>query len=99
MNELEVERRLTSVEKLAGSNRHRIDDMEKRQDNLDSLVSSVAVMAKEQEHIKSDGAEIKADVKALTTKPGKRWDGLVDNLIWGVCGALLTFLLAKILGG
>lgn len=99
MNELEVERRLTSVEKLAGSNRHRIDDMEKRQDNLDSLVSSVAVMAKEQEHIKSDVSEIKADVKALTTKPGKRWDGLVDNLIWGVCGALLTFLLAKILGG
>ena len=98
MNELEMEHRVTAVEKLAGSNRHRIDDMEKRQDNLDELVASVAVFAKEQEHIQADVKEIKADVKALTDKPAKRWDSLVDKAMWLVAGAFLTWVLAGMPG-
>lgn len=62
--------------------------------NLDELVASVAVFAKEQEHIQADVKEIKADVKALTDKPGKRWDGLVDKALWLVAGAVLAWLLA-----
>ena len=54
MNELEMEHRVTAVEKLAGSNRHRLEDVEKRQDNLDELVKSVALFAQEQEYIKED---------------------------------------------
>ena len=40
--------------------------------------------------------EMAEEVKALAEKPAKRWDGLVDKLIWGVAGAVLAFLLAKI---
>ena len=94
MNELEMEHRVTAVEKLAGSNRHRLDDIEKRQDNLDELVASVAVFAKEQEHIQADVKEIKADVKALTAKPAKRWDGLVDKLLAALVGAFVAWVLA-----
>lgn len=32
----------------------------------------------------------------LEAKPGKRWDGLVDKLIWAVAGAVVAFLLAKV---
>lgn len=96
MDEVKLENRLTAVEKLAGSNRHRIEDMERRQDNLDDLVASVAVMAKEQEHIKEDVTEIKDDVKTLADKPGKRWDGLVDKVVWAVCAAVIAFVLAKV---
>ena len=98
MNELEMEHRVTAVEKLAGSNRHRIDDMEKRQDNLDELVASVAVFAKEQEHIQADVKEIKADVKALTDKPAKRWESLVDKLLLVAAGAFLGWLAAGMPG-
>ena len=98
MNELEMEHRVTAVEKLAGSNRHRLDDIEKRQDNLDELVASVAVFAKEQEHIQADVKEIKADVKALTDKPARRWDGLVDKALWLVAGAFLAWLLSGMPG-
>lgn len=96
MDEIKLENRLTAVEKLAGSNRHRIDDVEKRQDNLDELVASVAVMAKEQEHIKEDVTEIKDDVKTLADRPGKRWDGLVDKVVWAICAAVIAFVLARV---
>ena len=98
MDELQMEHRVTAVEKLAGSNRHRIDDMEKRQDNLDELVKSVALFAQEQEYIKEDVKEIKADVKALTDKPAKRWDSLVDKLLLVAAGAFLGWLAAGMPG-
>ena len=91
MDELQMEHRVTAVEKLAGSNRHRIEDVEKRQDNLDELVASVAVFAKEQEHIQADVKEIKADVKALTDKPGQRRAGLVDKLLCAAAGAVMAW--------
>ena len=98
MNELEMEHRVTAVEKLAGSNRHRLDDIEKRQDNLDELVAAVAAFAKEQEHIQADVKEIKADVKALTDKPAKRWESLVDKLLLVAAGAFLGWLAAGMPG-
>ena len=98
MDELQMEHRVTAVEKLAGSNRHRLDDIEKRQDNLDELVKPVALFAQEQEYIKKDVKEIKADVKALTDKPAKRWESLVDKLLLVSAGAFLGWLAAGMPG-
>ena len=98
MNELEMEHRVTAVEKLAGSNRHRLEDIEKRQDNRDELVKSVALFAQEQEYIKEDVKEIKADVKALTDKPAKRWESLLDKLLLVAAGAFLGWLAAGMPG-
>lgn len=94
MDDLQMEHRITAVEKLSGSNRHRLDDIEKRQDNLDELVKSVALFAQEQEYIKEDVKEIKADLKALTDKPAKRWESLVDKLLLVAAGAFLGWLAA-----
>jgi len=63
---------------------------------MDKLVASVVALAGQQERIKSDVAEIKADVKTFAEKPGKRWDGMVDLLIFGVAVAVLGFLLGRI---
>ena len=98
MDELQMEHRVTAVEKLAGSNRHSLEDIEKRQDNLDELVKSVALFAQEQEYIKEDVKEIKADVKALTDKPAKRWESLVDKLLLVAAGAFLGWLAAGMPG-
>ena len=93
---LDVEHRLTEVEERAKSNSHRLDEVEKRQDNLDKLVSTVEVLATREERMESDVVEIKADVKTLTAKPAKRWDGLVDKIIWAVAAAVIAFLLGKV---
>lgn len=94
--EINYEHRMTEVEERAKSNTKRLDAVEKRQDDLDSIVSSIAVMASEQEHIKKDVASIKTDVKLLTEKPGRRWDGIVDKLMWALLAAIVAYFLAKI---
>lgn len=91
-----LEHRLTAVEDRSASNTHRLDDLERRQDDLDELVSTVKVLAVQEKNLENDVKEIKSDVKSLTSKPGQRWDSLVDKIIWAVAGAVLAFLLAKI---
>ena len=93
--DLEHEKRLTEVEERAKSNSHRIDEMEKRQDNLDELVGTVKVLAVREENVENDVKEIKNDVKTLTNKPAQRWDGMVDKIIMMVVAAVVGFILAK----
>ena len=94
--QISVEHRLTEVEERSKSNTHRLDELEKRQDNLDDVVSVVKVLAVREEAVENDVKEIKADVKSLTSKPGQRWDSLMDKIIWAVAGAVLAFILSKI---
>lgn len=91
-----MEHRLTVVEDRSKSNQHRIEDLEKRQDNLDELVSTVKVLAIREENVENDVKEIKTDVKALNEKPAKKWDGLVDKIILTIAAAVIGFLLSKI---
>lgn len=93
--DLEHEKRLTEVEERAKSNSHRLDDIEKRQDNLDDLVSTVKVLAVREENVENDVKEIKNDVKSLTNKPAQRWDSLVDKIIITIAAAVIGFILAK----
>lgn len=94
--DLEHESRLTAVEDRAKSNTHRLEAVEKRQDNLDELVSTVKVLAVREENVETTVEEIKSDVKSLTNKPAQRWDSLVDKIILTVAAAVVGFVLAKI---
>lgn len=94
--DLEHEQRLTAVESRAESNAHRLDAVEKRQDNLDELVGTVKALAVREENMENDVKEIKCDVKSLAGKPGQRWENLVDKIIWAVAAAVIAFVLAKI---
>jgi predicted nucleic acid-binding Zn-ribbon protein len=94
--DLDHERRLTEVEERAKSNSHRLDDVEKRQNDLEKLTSTVEVLAVREKNVEADVKEIKTDVKNLSDKPGKRWDNLVDKIVWAVAAALIAFILSKI---
>lgn len=94
--DLSHEKRLTEVEERSKSNSHRLDDVEKRQDNLDELVSTVKVLAVREENVETDVKEIKSDVKSLTSKPGQRWDNFVDKVFTILVTALVSFVLAYI---
>ena len=93
--DLEHEKRLTEVEERSKSNTHRLDEMEKRQDNLDELVGTVKVLAVREENVENDVKEIKSDVKSLTSKPGQRWDNLLNQIITILVAAVAGFILAK----
>lgn len=94
--DLEHEKRLTEVEERAKSNSHRLDEIEKRQDNLDELVGTVKVLAVREENVENDVKEIKSDVKSLTNKPAQKWDNLMDKIFFTIVGAVVGFILFKL---
>ena len=94
--------KLAEVEHRAKSNTRRIDKLEQQTEAIQSLATSVEVMVKEQGHqteaikrIEENVEKLDGKVTALEEKPAKRFDGLVDKIIWAVCAAVLTFLLAR----
>ena len=94
--DLDHERRLTEVENRAKSNSHRIDELERRQDNLDELVGTVKVLAVRERQVEIDVKEIKSDVKALASKPARRWEMLVTQILTVLISAIIGFILAKL---
>lgn len=90
------EHRLTEVEERTKTCFRRIDDLEKRQDNLDELVGTVKELAIREEKVEENVKEIKADVKTLTNKPAENWHEIVKTLIGVIVAAIAGFVLAKI---
>ncbi len=74
-------------------NEGRIKKLEENQQALNDLALSVRELATDQDNMKNDITEIKTDVKALTAKPAKRWDGIVDKVLYAIIGAFVTWLL------
>ena len=98
-----LEERVTAVEQRCKSNGHRIDKVEKEQAWIHELAAGFRVMASEQKHTSDPSREVKEDVSrldgkvdALELKPGKRWESIVDKIIWAVAGAIIAFVLARI---
>lgn len=94
--DLTHEQRLTEVEQRSKSNQHRIDNIEQNQKELGNLVSAVNVLATREENVENDVKEIKNDVKSLTLKPAKRWEGVVDKIVFTIVGILIAYIFSKI---
>lgn len=99
MEQEEMAVKLAEVEARSKSNTHRIDNMEKDFDALNKLATAVEVMVTEQKHQSETMGKIEMDVTALgkkvdtiEKKPAKRWDGMVEKIIYGVVGSLVTAL-------
>ena len=54
------------------------------------------VLATREERVEKDVTEIKSDVKSIREKPGKRWEAMVDKIVWAVLAAVIAFLLGRI---
>ena len=69
--------------------------VEENQKALNSLATSVAVMVEKVDGIGKKVNGIDAKVSVIEQKPGKRWDGIVDKLLWLVIGAAIAALFAQ----
>ncbi len=104
MNQEEMAVKLTEVDARSKSNTHRINELAGQIDAVNRLAAAVEVMATEQKHqttamaeIKADVAKLDAKVETIEQKPAKRWDGMVEKIIYGIVGALVTALGAGII--
>ena len=94
--DLEHERRLTEVEERCKSNSHRLENVEKSTEAINRLATSMEVMAERQKQVVDTVGELDSKVTALEEKPAKRWDALVDKIVWAVAAALIGFVLAQV---
>ena len=94
--DMEHERRLTEVEARSKSNAHRLDEVEKKQDDLSELVGTVKVLADREVRVEKDVKEIKDDVKVLKAKPGKLWEGILEKALYTVVGGIVTYVLVRL---
>lgn len=92
----DTEHRLTAVEERSRSNSRRLEIVEKRQEEIGELVTSMATMAQRQETMERDVGEIKVKIDAIAAKPGKRWDAIVDKVLLGIVAALVAYALAQL---
>lgn len=95
MNIEELALKLQKTEDRSVRNEGRIKKLEEESGVLHQLATSVAVMAEQMKNMNNSVATLTSEVEELKDKPGKRWDGLIDNIIWAVAGAVLAFLLAN----
>lgn len=95
MNLEQIALKLQETTDKADRNEGRIKKLESENDVLHKLATSVAVMAEQLKNVNQNVSTLTNEVEELKEKPAKRWDGLVNNIIWAVVGAVLAFVLAK----
>lgn len=96
MTEQELSVKLAETEQRARSNMHRIEKLEQRQKDLNKLVTAVEVLASREKSVETDVKEIKADVKTITQKSGRRWDAMIDRVLYVLIGAVLSLLMTGV---
>lgn len=96
MDENFVIAELTKHDQKLISHDHEIRDIKNRQDNVDEMVRAVAALGAEQEAVKKDVSEIKADVKSIKEKPGKRWESVIDHIVFVIIGAIVGYILVRL---
>lgn len=94
MNELEMEHRITAVEKIAKGNERRIGDLESDNKALLDLSTSVAVMAEQMKTMSSKVDSMDTAVKRLQSVPASRWEGLIKAVVTAIVSGLVGYALA-----
>jgi len=77
-------------------NEGRIKKLEEENGTLHSLATSVAVMVEQVKQINTNVSTLKVEVKELKEKPAKRWDSLIDKIVWAVAGGIVAYFLTQI---
>ncbi len=77
-------------------NEGRIKKLEREAGALHELATSMAVMAEKQGAISDNVDKLNEKVDTLEEKPGKRWEAIVDKVIWAVLAAVIAFILGRI---
>ena len=80
----------------AKSAHHRIDGLEVEIKDIRGLTAAMARMDQKVDGLDTDVKEIKADVKAITGRPGKRWDAFTKSIITALGTGLVVAILALI---
>ena len=86
--------KLAEVEQRARSNTRRIEALERGQETLSRLTTSVEVMVQEQRHIRENVSELSEKLDTIEQKPLRRYEA--EKVLLVVASALITWVLARL---
>lgn len=95
MNEEQLKTLVECVQR-SKSNTKRIDRLEENYDALNKLTTSVEVMASKMDTMSQSLDQVNARLSEQESKPGKRWDAVVEKVIFLVVGAVVAYIFASI---
>lgn len=95
--------KLQEVADRSTRNEGRIKKLEGEHEALHQLATSVAVMAEQMKNMQSSVNELSRQVGEMEGRPGKRWEQVVDKLIFGgvaaLIGAVISRVVSMLMGG
>ena len=92
MNEVE---RLVAVEERAKSNTKRIDEAERKIEDIHDLTYSIKELATETKRLREDVNKIDNRLNTLEEKPGKNWEDLMKTIITRNCNSSSGLFFSK----
>ena len=95
MNEDQL-KTLVECEQRSKSNTKRIDRLEANYDALNKLTTSVEVMATKMDTMSQSLDQVNARLSEQESKPGKRWEAVVEKVVFLVIGAIVAYIFARI---
>ena len=96
MTNEEIIRELQMVTDKAARNEGRIKKLEEGYEALHELATSVAVMANQLKTLNTNFSSLQEDVAEIKSKPARRWDAVVDKVLWALLAAVLAYGLGRI---
>lgn len=94
--EVEFAQHLQKVDDRSLRNEGRIKKLEEKSDALQSLATSVAVMAEQMKVMNNKVGTLTDKVEEIEQKPAKRWETVVACILTGLVGGLLGFVFTAI---
>lgn len=96
MEEVQLEHRLSDVENRSKSNTKRIDKLEESTEAINNLATSMQVIVVKQEQINTNVQKLDSKVESLESKPGKRYEAIIEKILLVVVSAVITYILTHI---
>lgn len=87
---------LTKTADRAKSNTKRLDKLDSRVEDIYELTLSVKEIATEMKAMREDMNKIDSRVLAIETKPSKRYEGIIDKIIYTILGIIIAFIFSQI---
>ena len=77
-------------------NEGRIKKLENEHEVLHELATSVAVMAQKMDSMNVSVTTLSQKVDQIESKPVKRYEAIVDKVIWALLGGAIAFILGSV---
>lgn len=87
---------ITEIDQRSKSNTKRLDEHDKKINELADVHIALTKMDDKVNTIDSDVKEVKADLKEIKDKPAKRIDTIVTCIITAIIAGVIGFLFAKL---